>query len=117
MADDRKDRTAPHPEYQSMAGCLPRIFWMGLGNIGLAMAALVIYQSAGWSIADLVFWLIVGLLVGVRYVDIVRYKGTTVHGEPATTAHFKRYLLMLLVVSGAVWAVARALGPGFARSA
>ena len=113
MADDRKERTSTQPEYQSPAGCLPRIFWMAVGNIALVMAALAIYTSAGWSIADLAFWLIVGLLIGARYIDIVRYKGTTVHGEPATTAHFKRYVLILLVVGAAVWAVARALGPGF----
>jgi hypothetical protein len=86
---------------------------MGVGNIALVVAALLIYKSAGWSIADLVFWLIVGLLVGARYVDIARYKGTTVDGDPATTAHFRRYALVLLVVSAAVWAAARALGPGF----
>lgn len=86
---------------------------MGFGNIALVMAALSIYRSAGWSIADLAFWLIVGLLIGARYIDIVRYQGTTVHGEPATTAHFKRYVVMLLAASAAVWAAARALGPGF----
>jgi hypothetical protein len=87
---------------------------MGFGNVGLLMAALWISQSTGWSIADLAFWLLVGLLIGTRYIDIVRYQGTTVDGEPATTAHFKRYTLLLLVVSAAVWAVARALGPGLA---
>lgn len=114
MADDRKDRTSPQHEYASMAGCLPRVFWMGVGNIALVMAALSIYASTGWSIADLAFWVIVGLLVGARYIDIARYKGTTVDGEPATSAHFKRYALMLLVVSVVVWAAARLLGPGFA---
>lgn len=114
MADDRTDRTSTQREYQSLAGCLPRLFWMGFGNIALLMAALLIYKSTGWSIADLAFWLIVGLLVGARYIDIVRFEGTTVHGEPATTAHFKRYALTLLVACAAVWAVTRALGPGFA---
>jgi hypothetical protein len=89
---------------------------MGFGNIALLMAALSIYKSAGWSIADLAFWLTAGLLVGARYIDIARYHGTTAHGEPATTAHFKRYALTLLVACGAIWAVARALGPGFART-
>ena len=116
MADDRKERASKQGEYQSVAGCLPRIFWMAFGNIALIMAALLIYKSAGWSIADFAFWLIVGLLIGARYIDIVRYKGTTAHGEPATMAHFKRYVGMLLVAGAAVWAVARALGPGFAQT-
>ncbi len=113
MANDRTEQTSTQPQYQSPAGCLSRLFWMGFGNIALVMVALAVYKSAGWSTADLLFWLIVGLLCGARYVDIVRYQGTTVHGEPATAAHFKRYALILLVVSAAVWAVARALGPGF----
>jgi hypothetical protein len=87
---------------------------MGFGNIALIMVALVVYKSASWSIADLAFWLTVGLLICARYVDIVRYKGTTVDGEPATTAHFRRYVLMLVLVSAVVWTAARLLGPGFA---
>jgi hypothetical protein len=86
---------------------------MGFGNIALFMAALSIYESARWSIADWVFWLTIGLLITARYIDIVRLKGTTIHGEPATTAHFGRYVLVLIVLGAATWAVARALGPGF----
>lgn len=114
MADDRTKQSSVQPQYQSPAGCLPRLFWMAFGNIALVMAALSIYTSAGWSTADLALWLIVGLLIGARYIDIVRYKGTTIHGEPATMAHFMRYVLIILMVGAGVWAVARALGPGFA---
>jgi hypothetical protein len=114
MANDRTEQTSRHPEYQSPAGCLSRLVWMGAGNIALVIAALAIYKSASWSIADLVFWLFVGLLISARYIDIARYQGTTAHGEPATVAHLKRYVLLLLAVAAAVWAVARALGPGFA---
>ena len=86
---------------------------MAFGNIALGLLVLSIYRSAGWSIADLVFWLVVGLLIVARYIDIVRYKGTTIDGKPATMAHFTRYVLVVLVASAAVWAIARALGPGF----
>lgn len=113
MAEHPKEQTPTQVEYQSLAGCLPRIFWMGLGNVALIGGALAIYKSAGWTIADLFFWIVVGALIGVRYVDIVRYQGTTAHGEPATKAHLKRYVLVLLATAIVVWAVARALGPGF----
>ncbi len=113
MADARKQQPSIQQEYQNPAGCLPRLFWMGVGNIALVMAALAISKSAGWSIWDLAFWLTVGLLIGARYIDLVRFRGTTIHGEPATTAHVKRYALILVVVGTVVWAVARALGPGF----
>jgi hypothetical protein len=113
MADNRKEQIPTQVEYQGVAGCLPRLFWMALGNVALVGAALAIYKSTGWSIADLAFLLIVGLLIGARYIDIVRYQGKTADGEPATRAHLKRYVLWLLVTAIALWAVTRALGPGF----
>jgi hypothetical protein len=102
-------------EYQSPSGCLLRLFWMGLGNVALVLTALWIYQSAGWSIADILFGVIPLLMIGSRYLDIVRHQGTTANGEePATMAHLKRYALTLVMVAAALWAVTRALGPGFA---
>jgi hypothetical protein len=77
------------------------------------MAAAAIYASGGGSIADVVYWLIVGLLIGARYIDIVQFKGKTADGEPATTAHLRRYVFTVLLAGVAVWAAARALGPGF----
>jgi len=113
MATDHGEPVSAQSEYQNPLGCLPRIFWMMVGNVALFMAALSVYTSAGWSIADLAFWLIVGLLICARYVDIVRFKGKTTDGKPATMVHFKRYVLMVLLAGAAVWAAARALGPGF----
>ena len=112
MATDRTEHAA-RSEYQNPAGCLARLVWMGFGNIALVMSALLVFKSSGSSIADLAFWLTVGLLTGARYVDIVRYQGLTVEGEPATTAHFRRYTLMLVLVSAVLWTAARLLGPGF----
>jgi hypothetical protein len=113
MANDHREPSSTQPEYQNPAGCLTRIFWMGIGNCALLLAAVSVQQSAGWSIADVAFWLIVGLLIGARYIDIGRYKGTTIDGDPATTAHFKRYAPIVLLAGTAVWVIARALGPGF----
>lgn len=113
MAHDRKEQTPTGVEYQSLAGCLPRIVWLGVGNIALILAALMIYKSAGWTIADLVFGIVVAVLIGTRYVDIVRYRGTTADGQPATMTHFRRYVIALLGTAMALWVMMRALGPGF----
>lgn len=113
MANRRIDSPPPKHEYQDSAGCLTRLFWIAGGNVALFTAAVSIYKSPGWSIADPAFWLIVLLMIGARYVDIVRYQGMTVDGEPATAAHFKRYVLTLLVAAITVWTVARALGLAF----
>lgn len=113
MAHHQKEQAPTPVEYQSLVGCLPRIVWMGLGNMALVVAALAIHQSTGWTIADLLFWTVVGLLIGTRYVDIVRYQGLTADGQPATMAHFRRYAIVLLGTAVALWAATRALGPGF----
>ena len=113
MASDHSERVSPQPEFQDPLGCLPRIFWMMLGPLGLLMTAFKVYLSDRWSVADVAFWLIVALLIGARYVDIVRFKGQTMNGEPATRAQLKRYVLLVLVAGAALWAIARALGPGF----
>ena len=101
-------------EYQSPSGCLLRLFWMGAGNLALVLTALWIYQSAGWSIADILFVVIPLLMIGSRYIDIVRHHGMTADAdEPATMAHLKRFALTLVNLAAALWAMARALGPGF----
>lgn len=114
MAHDQKEQAPTQVEYHSLVGCLPRIVWMGVGNIGLVVAVLAVYESTtGWTIADLLFWGVVGVLIGTRYVDIVRYQGLTADGQPATMAHFRRYAIVLLATAVALWAATRALGPGF----
>lgn len=113
MARNPKEQIPAQVEYQSLAGCLPRLVWMGVGNIGLIVAALAISKSAGWTVADLLFWLVVAGLIGTRYVDIVRCQGMTADGQPATLAHFRRYAIVLLVIALVLWTAARALGPGF----
>lgn len=113
MATDRKDVPPTPPAYQNPLGCLPKIFWMMMGPLGLLLAALSVYLSAGWTIADAAVWLIVGLLIAARYVDIARFKGETIQDQPATMTHFRRYVPLVLSAGAALWLLARALGPGF----
>ena len=113
MASDHRERIPAQPAYQDPLGCLPRIFWMMLGNLGLLIVALKVYLSAGWSMADVAYWLIVAMLIGARYVDIARFKGQTIDGGPATMAHLRRYVVLVLLAGSAMWVLARALGPGF----
>ena len=113
MANDQRERSSAQPEYQNPLGCFPKIFWMMMGPLGLVLAALSVFRSAGWTIADAVAWLLIGLLIGARYIDVVRFKGQTINDQPATMAHFRRYALLVLSAGTALWAVARALGPGF----
>ncbi len=113
MAARKVEQLPPQPQDQSPAGCLVRLVWMLIGNLVLVVLVFVIYESAGWTIADLAYWLVIGLMIGARHIDIVRFAGTTINDEPATKAHFRRYSLLVLLIGAAVFAVARALGPGF----
>ena len=113
MATRKVEQPPAQPQDQSPAGCLARLVWMLIGNLALVVLAFAIYESTGWTIADPAYWLIMALVIGARYVDIAKFEGTTMNDEPATMAHFRRYALLVLLAGAALYAVARALGPGF----
>jgi hypothetical protein len=91
-----------------MGGCLIRMYWMILGNAVLALSLLAILRNSEgfFSAADIVFWCGVVALLAVRSVDILRLRGLTGGGEPATTAHLKRYIVILPAASAVLWGVA-----------
>jgi hypothetical protein len=78
---------------------------MLIGNGALVLLGLAIAgQSAQLiSLKDAAYWSLVPLVVAARYLDITRFEGATVYGEPATLQHWKRYALGFLVVSAALW--------------
>lgn len=91
----------------SLAALCLRVFWMFLGNITLGVCLLMIVQTdQAFSYLDLVYWTILPLLVASRHLDIVRYQGATAYGEPATLAHWRRYVTILLLVAGGGWLAA-----------
>lgn len=98
----------PETPQQNNLGCLVRLAWMFLGNGILALSAGVIagHRSSVFSVADLVFWADVGMLVGLRYLDITHLQGLTAAGTPATRRHWRRYVMVLLIVAGVAWTLA-----------
>ena len=96
----------------ALGGCLIRLFWMFLGNAMLFLCAMAMAQEAsGWfAPIDALFWVLVGSLLIARYVDIKHFNGTTGDGTAATMADFKRYTLILLVVSIGLWIGAHVIG-------
>lgn len=90
------------------SGCLVRLFWMGIGNVALALCAVAILRHRGdfLSAADIVYWALVAALIVVRFVDIRKFGGRTAAGEPASAAHWRRYLVFVIVGSLALWAIA-----------
>ena len=91
-------------------GCLLRVYWMILGNALLAAAAYKIVQTEGeLTLVDLVYWLLVGSLITVRYVDIRFVRGRTSEGQPATMKDWRQYTFGVLAASATLWFVAHGL--------
>ena len=93
------------------AGCLLRLFWMIIGNVILLSCAygIVQHHSSFLSLADVLYWVVVGFLLAARYVDIRHLHGTTADGDPATMNHWRRYATIVGVVSAGLWLVSHAM--------
>jgi len=101
-------------KHESPAGCLLRVFWMVLGNIALFfMAYFIAVPPSGsrqtLSVFDAVYAATVGALILSRYLDIRYCSGATASGGPATMANFRRYVLILVIASLAIWGGAHAI--------
>ncbi|PWB68630.1 MAG: hypothetical protein C3F15_16030 [Holophagae bacterium] len=90
------------------SGCLARFYWMVVGNTALAFLAMAILEQKWWppTWRDAAFWVVVASLAAVRFVDVRLLGGRTGEGTPATQAHLRRYLVMLVVVAAALWVLA-----------
>lgn len=97
-------------EYDRPQGCLLRVFWMAVGNVALLTLAGFILSQGRFSLLDGGYWAVVAALVGARYADIVRFRGQTADGTPATVTHLRRYALGLLAVAVGLWIAAHVLG-------
>jgi hypothetical protein len=73
----------------------------------LAIAALIADRSE-FSPLDGIYWLIVGALALARYLDIRRFDGRTIDGDPATPVHLRRYLMRLFMLAVGLWVVVHA---------
>jgi hypothetical protein len=88
-----------------------RLVWMGLGNLVLAAAAILIMQRGGYSWRDVLFWGTAFGLVAVRGVDITVFGGTTADYRPATSRDLRRYAVRILALAAVVWVVSHLVGP------
>jgi hypothetical protein len=96
------------PNEMHLGGCLVRLYWMLIGNVALILcaAAILMHKGGFLSVADIVYWVLVVTVGVVRFVDIQRFGGRTAAGEPASSTHWRRYLIVLIVASSVVWGAA-----------
>ena len=88
-----------------------RIFWMIFGP-GLLLILVVagFNKGAGWfTTADFVFLAILGGLILARWCEFRGGSPKTNMGEPATWAHFRRYVLITIPLGLGAWVLANLL--------
>ncbi len=88
-----------------------RLYWMGLGNVILMGAALLLAQQEGFSAYDAAYVAVALSLVAVRFADVRWLHGLTKDGEPATMKHWRTYALIATVASALLWGIARLASP------
>lgn len=87
-----------------------RIVWMAAAPAVLLLAAAHTATRGGGALgwADLVLWLAAAAAIGVRWLDIHRWAGTTAELEPATTSDWRSYSLRILITAAVAWVASHA---------
>lgn len=87
---------------------LARAFWTLFGPVLLAASILYEVKSRnGWvSRSDAFIAAIVILMIACRWMEQRLPGAKTAYGDPSTPAHFRRYILILILAVGITWAVA-----------
>ena len=93
------------------AGCLLRLLWLVLGNGALyvTLGTIVATRAPLPSYLDVFAGAAVLFILGLRYLDITRFGGTTLQGDPATMRHWRRHALTLIGLATPAWLLAHAV--------
>lgn len=91
---------------------LCRVFWLMLGPLLLVVLTFMIATTGnGWlTPADVGF---LGILVALMIARWLEFRGgnpQTAEGEPATPAHLRRYLIVVVAFGLGLWIVANIVG-------
>ena len=109
----KPESTPSIPESSAGLGCLVRLAWALVGHGIILLSLVYIFERGGGRFAlgapDAVFWAAVMGCLGVRYLDISHFAGRTATGQPATSADWRRYAVILVVVAAVLWGGAHVL--------
>ena len=96
----------------SCVATLSRLYWMMVGPIILGMMAFVIARDGnGWlTAADFGYFGALALTMMARWLEFRGSNPQTADGQPATSGHLRRYLMMLSVIGIASWVLANIVG-------
>ncbi len=105
-----------HPDPQTPAdaesrgGCLSiivRLSWIFGGIAVLIYCAVYIAMGRNPGLVDIAYWIILALILLVRFVDIKFLKGETLDNKPATLKHWYRYALSMLLAGAILYALTK----------
>jgi len=101
--ENQRTEVSPAP-----AGCLLRLLWMfvGHGALYLALGTIAATRAPLPSYLDGIAGASIVLILGLRYLDITRFAGSTAQGEPATLADWRRHAVWLIGVTIPIWLLA-----------
>lgn len=105
MAHSLENSPSPGPK-SGMLALAARLFWLVFGNAALFFLAVFIAKTGKLSLYDLAYWAVAAALVVVRLVDVTLLDGRTAEGEEATPAHWRRYAVIVSIVSLVLWILA-----------
>jgi hypothetical protein len=106
-----KQNDQPIEKYDSIWSLFVRVFWALIGDVILFFTAIVILKHKGetFHTADIVFWGIVTAIALARYLDIKLWGEADASGKPASTTRWRKYAVILLICSTAVWIVSHTI--------
>jgi hypothetical protein len=89
-------------------GTTLRIYWTLISNVAIGILAIGIsHRHSGINSLDVFYLITVVLLIAVRYCDIKYFTGSSDKRE--TMADWRKYVLLLLLITGGMWLAAHAL--------
>lgn len=95
-----------------LTGCLVRATWLfgGIATLCLLLVSIVINDSGHASLASLGYWIVLGLIVVARYLDL-RYFAKILpnDGAPVTLRDANRYSVGGVTIASGAWVLAQAL--------
>jgi len=101
----------PIDKQSGILAILARPFWMFLGNFAIMICAanILMGESGSTKASDIIFWGAVAAMIIVRFLDIKFLDGQTSTGGPATLAHWRKYAIVLIIISAILWSAVHAV--------
>jgi len=89
----------------SVLSIIVRIYWFALGYFFTlySVKRIFSFKAQFFSTGDILYWLSIIMIIGVRFIDVKFLHGDTAEGIPATMKDFFIYSGSLIIISLMLW--------------